>query len=187
MRSDTAMDQSRRGCPGHHEDVGPYSECLEDLEASGAWMKWLNLWTKGFLTGQAAQLASNSSNEPQGLSVDGVVVKSPWIWQIWQTVGGGLDPSLAEHIWPKNKSSIISFYPEYQHPWSLSFFFFFLCWMHLQHMAVPRPGMESKPELWPTPQLREQQILNPLHWVEDRTRASIETSCITNTVPQQEL
>ena len=125
MRSDTAMDQSRRGCPGHHEDVGLYSECLEDLEAFGAWMKWLNLWTKGFLTGQAAQLASNSSNEPQGLSVDGVVVKSPWIWQIWQTVGGGLDPSLAEHIWPKNKSSIISFYPEYQHPWSLSFFFFF--------------------------------------------------------------
>ena len=32
-------------------------------------------------------------------------------------------------------------------------------------MEVPGPGIESDPPLQPTPQLRQCQILNPLHWV----------------------
>ena len=33
--------------------------------------------------------------------------------------------------------------------------------------GVPRPGIESKPALQPTPQLQQYQILNPLHWAGD--------------------
>ena len=34
----------------------------------------------------------------------------------------------------------------------LRLLFFFLFWPHLQHMEVPKPGMESEPYLSPTPQ-----------------------------------
>ena len=35
---------------------------------------------------------------------------------------------------------------------SFSFIYFFLFWPHPQHIEVPGPGMESKPQLWPMPQ-----------------------------------
>ena len=44
----------------------------------------------------------------------------------------------------------------FQH--SVGFLFF---WPHSRHMEVPGPGTESKPQLWPTPQLQQRQILNP--------------------------
>ena len=37
-----------------------------------------------------------------------------------------------------------------------------LFWPHLQHVKVPRPGMEPKLQLQPMPQLRQHQILNLL-------------------------
>ena len=33
---------------------------------------------------------------------------------------------------------------------------------HPQHMEVPSPGIESKPQLGPTPQLQQRHILNQL-------------------------
>ena len=36
-------------------------------------------------------------------------------------------------------------------------------WLHSQHMEVPQPGTEPKPQLW---------ILNPLSSTEDPTRTS---------------
>ena len=44
----------------------------------------------------------------------------------------------------------------------------------------PEPGIESKQELWPTPQLQHRWILDPLLWAGDQTSASIETSWIIN-------
>ena len=35
--------------------------------------------------------------------------------------------------------------------------------LYQQHMEIPRPGTESKPQLHPVPQLRQCQILNPQH------------------------
>ena len=46
--------------------------------------------------------------------------------------------------------------------------------------SCPGPGTEFKPELWPTPQLQQCRILNPLWWAGDQTNASTETSRITN-------
>ena len=51
---------------------------------------------------------------------------------------------------------------------------------HPRHMEVPSPGMESKLELQPTPQLQQQRILNPLCWARDQTSAATETSKIIN-------
>ena len=47
--------------------------------------------------------------------------------------------------------------------------------LHLQHMEVPGPGMESEPQLWPTPHLWQCQILNPLHQARDGTLTSTAT------------
>ena len=41
------------------------------------------------------------------------------------------------------------------------FVLFLMLWPHLWHMEVPRPEIESKPQLWPTPQLWQHQILYP--------------------------
>ena len=35
--------------------------------------------------------------------------------------------------------------------------------------GIPRPGIRSEPQLWPTPQLQQHQILNPLCQARDRT------------------
>ena len=43
-----------------------------------------------------------------------------------------------------------------------SYFFFFFFWLQPQHMEVLGPGIKSKPQLWPTLQLRQCQILNLL-------------------------
>jgi len=43
------------------------------------------------------------------------------------------------------------------------------------HMEVPWLGIESKPQLQPTPQLQQSQILNQLHWAGDKTHATTET------------
>ena len=32
-----------------------------------------------------------------------------------------------------------------------SIFFFFILWPHQQYMEVPRPGIASEPQLWPSP------------------------------------
>ena len=45
-------------------------------------------------------------------------------------------------------------------------------------LAVPiyrGPGIESEPQLQPTPQLRQHQILNPLRSARDRTHDASET------------
>ena len=39
----------------------------------------------------------------------------------------------------------------------------FLFLLHPWHMEVLRPGIKSKPQLQPMPQLWQHQILNPLH------------------------
>ena len=56
-----------------------------------------------------------------------------------------------------------------------SFFLFFFKWLHPWHVEVPRPGIESKPQLQPTPQLRQSWILNPLCWPGDWTCTSAAT------------
>ena len=43
------------------------------------------------------------------------------------------------------------------------FLFFFFFWPYLQHMEVPWPGIQTKP------QMQQCQILNPLHQAEDWT------------------
>ena len=46
----------------------------------------------------------------------------------------------------------------------------FVClflWPHSWRMEVPGPGIESKPQLWPTLQLQQHQILNPPHRARD--------------------
>ena len=45
--------------------------------------------------------------------------------------------------------------------------FLFLFWLHPWHMEVPGPGTESELQLWPTPQLQQCRILNPLYWARD--------------------
>ena len=34
-----------------------------------------------------------------------------------------------------------------------NFYFYFILWLHLQHMKVLGLGVESEPELWPMPTL----------------------------------
>ena len=67
-------------------------------------------------------------------------------------------------------------------PFDFFFFFFFLFWLPPGHMEVPGPGIESKSELRPRPQLQQHQILNPLCWAGDQTSASTETSWIINSL-----
>ena len=47
-------------------------------------------------------------------------------------------------------------------------------------MEVPRPGIKSKPELQPKPQLQWCRILHSLRWAKDQTHAAAETSQIIN-------
>ena len=47
-------------------------------------------------------------------------------------------------------------------------------------MEVPRPGIESEPELRLVLQLQQHQILNPLRLARDQSGASTETSQIIN-------
>ena len=61
----------------------------------------------------------------------------------------------------------------------IDFTFLKILWPHLWHVEVPRPGVESKPKLQPTQQLWQQQILNPLHYVRDRTCTSTSTQVAT--------
>ena len=56
-------------------------------------------------------------------------------------------------------------------------------WPHPWHMEFPSPGMEPKLQLQTTPQLRQHQILNPLHWAGDQTHASADTQAATKTTP----
>lgn len=42
-------------------------------------------------------------------------------------------------------------------------------WPHLWHVEVPRPGIKSEPQLWPTPKLWQHQILNALGQTGDLT------------------
>ena len=44
------------------------------------------------------------------------------------------------------------------------FSFFFLFQLHMWHMEVPGPGIESDMQWQPIPQLWQQQILKPLCW-----------------------
>ena len=58
---------------------------------------------------------------------------------------------------------------------SIVVYIFFLFQPCQRHMEVPRPEIKSKPQLGPTPQLWQCQILNPLCQAEDQTHASSET------------
>lgn len=61
----------------------------------------------------------------------------------------------------------------YQH--CFLFFVFFLSWLHLWHMEIPRLGIESKLQLQPVPQLQQHQILNPLCLAGVQTHTATET------------
>ena len=69
-------------------------------------------------------------------------------------------------------------------PYNIASFSFslFLLWPHLQHMEAPGPGVETKLEVRPTPQLQQHWILNPLCWAGDQSRDSTETIWIINTL-----
>ena len=60
---------------------------------------------------------------------------------------------------------------------------FYLFWLNLWHMEVPGLGMESKPQLWPIPQLQQCWILNPLAWARNWTYARAVTQVTTETRP----
>ena len=79
-------------------------------------------------------------------------------------------PTLSTHHFPHFHCSH-SFFSSFL----FFFFFFFFFWLHLQHMEIPRPGMESEQQLWPTPQLLQPWILNPTYQAWDRTCASAAT------------
>ena len=68
----------------------------------------------------------------------------------------------------------------------------FLSWPHLWHMDISGPGIKSKPQLQPTPQLQQCWILNLLCWVADwncvatatqATSVKFLTYCITAGTP----
>ena len=60
---------------------------------------------------------------------------------------------------------------------------FFLFWSLPRHLEVPRPGIKSEPERWPTPQLQQcGWILYPLHRARNQISTSIETSWIINSL-----
>ena len=61
-------------------------------------------------------------------------------------------------------------------PLALPFYFFFLPFrLHPGHMEVPRPGMESEPQLQPMPPLWQPWIFNRLRGTRDQTHASAAT------------
>ena len=55
------------------------------------------------------------------------------------------------------------------------FFKFFILWPLSWHVEVPRPGIESKPQLQFTLQLQQHHVLYPLHWAGDQTLSSAVT------------
>ena len=64
---------------------------------------------------------------------------------------------------PKNLPSNATVQPRLKKTACIIWTFIYLFFLpHLQHMEVPRPGTESKPQLQPIPQLQKLQILNPL-------------------------
>lgn len=65
------------------------------------------------------------------------------------------------------------------------FTFFFLFQSPPWHKEVSRLGIESKPELQPTPQLQEHQILNPLCRAVDQARGWLHVT--TETTPDLHL
>ena len=71
--------------------------------------------------------------------------------------------------WPKKKKKAIYF----------QFFFFFLSFLFGCPVAygVLRPGIRSKPQLWPMLQLCQHWIPNPLCWAGDRTCISVFQRC----------
>ena len=54
-------------------------------------------------------------------------------------------------------------------------YFFFFFWLCPWRAEVPGPGIQSKPQLPPIPQLQQHQILNPLHWAGAQTPTSAVT------------
>ena len=59
---------------------------------------------------------------------------------------------------PKLPQGIL-FFLTHDLPVSSILFLFFILWLHLGHMEVPRQGTESEPQLRPTLQWRQCQIL----------------------------
>ena len=57
---------------------------------------------------------------------------------------------------PIYPSSIPQFF-SYVHCFFLSNIF--ILWPHSKYMKIPRPGIESKPQMWPMPQLQQHWIL----------------------------
>ena len=90
------------------------------------------------------------------------------------------------HPYPYNADSEISF-------WILLHFidlflctnytsFFSLFWLKPWYMEVPGSGIQSEPQLQPTPQVQSHQILNSLSWAKDQTNTSTEISQMLNTL-----
>jgi len=63
---------------------------------------------------------------------------------------------------------------------------FFFLWPNPWCVEVPGPGTESEPQLRPTPQLQQHQILNRLPQAEDQTCASTATRATAGTMPDPE-
>ena len=57
---------------------------------------------------------------------------------------------------------------------------FCFLWLYPQHMGIPRPRTESEPQLRPTPQLQQCQILNPLCLTGDWTHTSAAVRFLTH-------
>ena len=52
---------------------------------------------------------------------------------------------------------------------------------------VPRPGIRSEPQLWPTPKVRQHRTLNPLYAVGTKTASWSFRNATNPVAPQQEL
>ena len=102
---------------------------------------------------------------------------------VWR--GGGQKGELGQ-VLPTNGKSLLKVTQAPKKLFAVSFiffFFFFLFWLPPRPMEVPGPGIESRPQLWPTPQLHQCWIINSQHWAGNRTCAAAETGA----VPQREL
>ena len=92
-------------------------------------------------------------------------------------------------LWYIPKSGISRSYDNTM--FSLFCFVCIILWLHPWHMEVARLGTESKLQLWPTLQLWQRWILNPVHQAEDRTCTFIATWGATvgflTTAPWREL
>ena len=84
-------------------------------------------------------------------------IKDPALPKLWHRLQLwiGSDPWPGKSLCHKAGGGEYSWYKN-QH-----FFLFWLPW-GIKSFGVPEPGIKSKPELWPTPQLQQRQILNPL-------------------------